>query len=276
MHGSSFAAKPPAITMIAAERRGKAAVHDLRKRNPSDGEILLLAVLQFTAMTGNIWTLNPSSLTFLWEECPRCFYLEVARSFRRPRAPMPKIFTKIDEEMRRHFHQRRTEEILPELPRGVLDTTEYRVESAPLRIPGHVTACTIRGKMDCIARFDDGSFAVIDFKTSEQRANHVPFYGRQLHAYAAAMENPAPGKPLMSPVKRLGLVVFEPDAFAREASSRAILSGRLAWLEVRKEEEQFRRFLGSVLEVLEQPSPPTPGDGCPYCAYREASRKNGI
>ena len=224
-------------------------------------------------MSGNVWTLSPSNFTFLWKECRRCFYLEVVRNFRRPRPPMAKIFTRIDEEMRRHFHQRRTEEPLPELPPGVLDTTEYRVESAPIALPGRTSACVLKGKVDCIARFDNGSFAVVDFKTSAQNAEHMPLYARQLHAYALALENPAPGKLHLQPVTRLGLVVFEPAAFDTVPPNAAHLSGRLTWMELPKQEAAFRDFLAEVLAVLESPEPPASGRNCSYCAYREETRK---
>lgn len=227
-------------------------------------------------MAPNVWTLNPSDLTFLWEECKRCFWLRVTQDFRRPAAPFPKIFSIIDEEMRKHYSGRRTEDVLPALPRGVLDTTEYWAESVPLAIPGHTARCAIRGKLDCLARFDDGSAAVIDFKTSERKASHVPFYGRQLHAYAIALENAAPRKLSLRPVTRLGLVVFDPDRFDMSAADRATLFGGLAWLEVPKDEAGFLRFLQSVLDILENHKPPGPGVGCAFCAYREASRSKAF
>ena len=87
-------------------------------------------------MRETIWTLNPSDFAFLWEECKRCFWLKVTRDFRRPQIPMAKIFTVIDEEMRKHFAGRRTGDVLPALPSGVLDTQEHWVESVPLPIPG--------------------------------------------------------------------------------------------------------------------------------------------
>ena len=49
------------------------------------------------------WKLSPSDLTFLWDECPRCFYLKVVNGFNRPSLPMPKIFTRIDLIMKGYY-----------------------------------------------------------------------------------------------------------------------------------------------------------------------------
>ncbi len=38
------------------------------------------------------WKISPSDLTFLWDECPRCFYLKVRHKFKRPGLPFPKIY----------------------------------------------------------------------------------------------------------------------------------------------------------------------------------------
>ena len=46
------------------------------------------------------YTLSPSDLTFLWDECKRCFYLKVRENFRRPSAPFPSIFGLIDRLMK--------------------------------------------------------------------------------------------------------------------------------------------------------------------------------
>ena len=223
-------------------------------------------------MTAKLWVLNPSSLTFLWEECRRCFYLKMVYGIARPSVPMPKIFTRIDDRMRQQFHSRRIEQAIPELPPGVLDTTEYHVQSQPLRVPGRASQCVIKGRMDCVARFDDGTFAAIDFKTSEQKSDNISFYGRQLHAYAAALEHPAPGKPGMKPVKRLGLLVFEPNSFEPTSTHQANLVGSLTWIEIKKDEQLFLEFVATIVDLLELPAPPRPSATCGHCKYLEAGR----
>ena len=148
------------------------------------------------------WKLSPSDFAFLWEECRRCFYLKVVSDFKRPSTPMPKIFTTIDQLMKQRFAGQRKEEVVAGLPGGVFEYSEHWVESRPLAVPGHASSCFIRGKFDTVVRFDDGGFGVVDFKTSARNSEHIPLYARQLHAYACALEQAAPGRPALSPVRR--------------------------------------------------------------------------
>lgn len=48
--------------------------------------------------------------------------------------------------------------------------------------------------------FDDGSYGIVDFKTTDPRDGHVDFYSLQLHAYALAFEQPADPSKRRSPV----------------------------------------------------------------------------
>src|SRR5439155_10762617 len=160
---------------------------------------------QRSANIGNdAWVLSPSDFGFLWEECRRCFYLHVAGGFRRPRAPFPKIFTVIDGHMKMRFTGSRLE--LPTLPAGVIAHPDLWVASEPIIVPGHRARCMLRGRLDNVIAFDDGTYAVVDGKTCSTKDEHVMLYGRQLHAYAYCLEHPAPGKPRLAPISRLGLL----------------------------------------------------------------------
>ena len=153
-------------------------------------------------MTPGSWKLSPSDFAFLWRECHRCFYLKVVRGFDRPRSPVPSIFSKIDSMMKRYYAQKDTAEISPSLPQGTVEFGDKLVHSAPIVLPGHGSTCYIRGRFDAVLRFEDGSYGVVDFKTTSMSRQHVPMYTSQLHAYAYALENPAPDK-LDSLVKSL-------------------------------------------------------------------------
>jgi hypothetical protein len=213
--------------------------------------------------------LNPSDLVFLWEECRRCFWLKVICNIVRPSIPIPKIFNRLDHEMKARFHDRKAEEVVPNMPPGVLTFKEMWVESKPIPIPGRSASCYIRGKFDVAAKLDDGTFGVVDLKTSERNTDHIPLYGRQVHAYALALENAAPGKPFLSPVSRLGLLVYGPDAFY-DNSGVGLLCGRLSWIEIPRDDRKFMAFLSEVVLILEAPSPPPLSPACPWCQYHDA------
>ncbi|MEA3311951.1 MAG: PD-(D/E)XK nuclease family protein [candidate division WOR-3 bacterium] len=227
-------------------------------------------------MNASNWKLSPSDFAFLWEECKRCFYLKVARDFRRPWTPMPKIFIKIDGLMKAFFEGKPIDEIATTLPAGVVRFGEKWVESQPIAIPGHTSQCFIRGKFDTVVEFEDGSYGIIDFKTSETKSEHIPLYSRQLHAYAYALENPAPGKLALGPITKLGLLCVEPTHIDRGPDGRISYVGDVAWIECPRNDAQFMDFLGQVLDVLEQPEPPPAASSCGWCRYRNTARRTGL
>lgn len=219
------------------------------------------------------WQLSPSDFAFLWQECKRCFYLKVVRGFKRPSSRMPGIFSVIDSRMKDCFQGRRTETIVEGLPPGAIAYGEKWVQSDIIIPPGHSTGCYVRGKFDTVVRFDDDTYGVIDFKTSSVKPSSKFLYARQLHAYAYALEHPAEGKFSLSPVSRLGLLVYEPECMTHTAGSKTQLEGTLKWLEIRREDKAFLKFLGEILDVLTLAQPPAPSEGCLWCAYRDESRK---
>jgi len=226
-------------------------------------------------MTEHIWKLSPSDLTFLWDECPRCFYLKVVRKFNRPSTAFPGIFSRIDMLMKNFFEGRSTAEFTPNLPPGVVRMGGKGVESHPLHLPGHSAVYKIAGRFDSVLEFEDGTYAVVDFKTTSPKQEHVAFYSRQLHAYSYALEHPAPGKLCLAPVTRLGLFSLDLDGLERVSIDRLALLGPVHWQEVPHDEAGFLAFLGSVADVLEQPEPPPPGEKCGFCKYRDSSRLTG-
>jgi hypothetical protein len=227
-------------------------------------------------MKAGNWKLSPSDFAFLWEECKRCFYLKVARGFPRPRAPFPKIFGKIDGIMKTFFMGKPTGEIAPALPAGVVRLAEKWVQSRPIVVPGHTARCFIRGKIDVLVEFEDGSYGVVDFKTSWTKGSHIPLYSRQLHAYAYALEHPAPGKLALGPISQLGLLCVEPTHMHREPDGGISYVGDVAWIECPRDDAQFMGFLGQVLDVLEQPEPPPAAPACGWCTYRDEARRSGL
>lgn len=229
-------------------------------------------------MAGECWTLSPSDFAFLYEECKRCFYLKVVSGFPRPRTAMPKIFTVIDEQMKACFEGRRAETVAPEMPAGVFEYGERSVESRPLDVPvpDKVYRCRLRGRFDTVVRLDDGTYAVIDFKTAARQDAHIPLYARQLHAYALALENPAPGRFGCGPVSRLGLVIFEPEKFSHDVAGPVALAGGVSWLEIPRDDGGFLGFLSEVLTLLAEPRPPGGAPLCPWCVYRDAGRRTGL
>ncbi len=187
---------------------------------------------------------------------------------------MPSIFSKIAGMQKTYFDLKRTADVHPLLPPGVVAYGEKFVQSVPISFPEFATTCYIKGRFDNVVRFDDGTYGVIDFKTSTpQHANHAN-YGRQLHAYTYALEHPAPGALTLSPISKLGLLCLEPTALAANGPAFALACDPV-WIEIQRDDETFMAFVREVLQVLDAPDPPPPSEGCVFCQYRDAARTTG-
>jgi hypothetical protein len=212
--------------------------------------------------------LAPSDFAFLWDECPRCFYLKVVRKERRPRMPFPKVFGTIDRAMKSCYVGQQSDALAAGLPAGLICQADRWVRSAGLTIPNSAVVSEIRGNVDALIECDDGSVAVVDFKTAEPNADPVATYGRQLHAYALALEQPSAGPPTR--VSALGLLCFLPDSF--KSTPTAALSGEIKWFEIERDEPGFYRFLIEVASVIDQPEPPAASPTCAWCRWRTENR----
>ena len=221
------------------------------------------------------FVLAPSDLTFLWDGCKRCFYNKVIHKYAPPRGVFPSIFTQIDSAMKTFYTDCRTDAITPDLPPGKVIYGDSWLETRPINLPGINSTVTLRGKMDTALRFDDGSYGIVDFKTANPKPEFVAFYGRQLHAYAFAAENAAPGKLAFTPVKRLGLIVFEPSRYKQKEDS-AYFGGNLNWIEIPRDDEAFLAFLSEVVATLEKPTAPHGATDCTNCDYRDRARRTGL
>jgi hypothetical protein len=218
------------------------------------------------------WKLSPSDLTFLWDECKRCFYLKVKHNFRRPSTAFPKIFGTIDLLMKDIYLGESTHMMNSLLPEGKAIMSGRWVTSLPFGGDNHSNTCFISGIFDTLVKFNDGTYGIVDFKTTTPADHHARFYGRQLHAYAFALENAAPGKTSFAPISRMGLLCFDPSSMDEQSPAVLSLHGPAVWVDIPVDMDGFKRFLDEVLTLLETTEPPDPGAECGFCAYREASR----
>jgi len=215
-----------------------------------------------------IYKLSPSDLTFAWEECKYCFYLKVKHNLVL-RTPFPGIFGKMANLTSEFYLGKPASEISENLPCGVVRYREKFVKSTPISIPGAVSECYISGRFDAVIAFDDGSFGIVDYKTSDPREEHAAFYSRQLSAYVYALENPAPGALGLTPISRLGLFIITPHRFERTMGDDMIYTNRTTWVDVPRDDKAFLALLGEVLALLDSPAPPEPGEDCGLCNYRK-------
>lgn len=146
-------------------------------------------------------------------------------------------------------------------------------------------------KVDCLVRFEDGTFGIVDFKTSNV-GKSSEIYSRQLHAYARAIEDPASGSELIQgTVSDMSLVVYTPNAFHTPTVDGggfgAALTGDLTYVNMPRDDAGFDVFLSEVLDVLTLPAaPPSPPpskarwsgsfSSCPYCQFLHDAKEKGF
>ena len=213
------------------------------------------------------YKLSPSDLTFQYEGCKRCFYLKTVKGIAQPSMPLPSIFSKIAGLLKNHYDGKPTSELHVDLPSGIVSHGEKWVRSQTIEIPGHNSTYYINGRFDIVISFDDGTYGVIDFKTSKPSKDSTWMYSRQLHAYAYALEHPASGKLALSPVTKLGLLYFYPDDINQQSIARLNYGAEIVWVEVEKDEDSFLNFIDGVLDVLELPETPDRSPKCQWCNY---------
>jgi len=213
------------------------------------------------------YKLSPSDLTFTYEGCKRCFYQKVVNNIAQPSIPLPSIFSQIAGLLKNHYDGKPTSELHVALPPGIVSHGEKYVRSTTIQLPNHDATCYISGRFDIVVSFDDGSHGVIDFKTSNPSSKSAALYSRQLHAYAYALEHPAPGRLALSPVTKLGLLYFYPESVNQQDLERLSYEADITWIEIEKDEGGFLKFIDEVLGVLELPEAPEHSMNCQWCGY---------
>ncbi len=213
------------------------------------------------------YKLSPSDLTFTYEGCKRCFYQKVVNNIAQPSMPLPSIFSKIAGLLKNHYDGKPNSELHADIPPGIVSLGEKYVRSDVIQLSNHTATCYINGRFDIVLSFGDGSYGVIDFKTSKPSKDSARMYSRQLHAYAYALEHPAPGKLALSPVTKLGLLYFYPDNINQQSIDRLNYGAEIVWVEVAKDEKGFLSFIDGVLDVLELPEAPEHSPNCQWCSY---------
>ncbi len=219
------------------------------------------------------YKLSPSDLTFLYEQCKHCFVLKVKHGISQPSIPIPGIFSVIAGLQKNYYSDMRTEKFSPDLPPGVVTYGEKRVRSKSIQPAGCDSACYISGRFDIVATLDNGSYAVLDFKTGNPSEEKTNMYNRQLHAYTIALENPSKGAMELKPISKLGLLYFSPDNCELTSLHRQVLEGNMDWIEIPRNDEYFFGFLREVAQLLDGPLPSPDPDNCNWCAFLERSRR---
>lgn len=165
---------------------------------------------------------------------------------------------------------RRTETLVPGLPPGAFEAGARKVQSAPIdvQVPEGILRCVLQGTLDFMVRGDDGAYTVVELAVGEPEHAEAGAIARRLHAYAHALERD-------DTVAGLGVLCFEADG-ASAAPGALTLTGHVTWRPIARDESSFFGFLAEALTLLERPTPPPGTALCPWCVYRDVSRRTGL
>jgi hypothetical protein len=210
--------------------------------------------------------LFPSDFAFLWEQCPRCFWLQAIKGIKRPSIPMPSIFMSIDRQMKESFVDKNLSDINPDWIDGRVVGSDIWVKSLYKEYPERDLQLYISGKLDTLVRLEDNSYGIIDFKTSDA-LKFLPLYMRQLHAYAYAFNNPQRENfDFKGRITQLGLIIFDPcNGFDISKPCEAALNGTITYKSISFVPDKFDKFLDKIAGLVAEEDEPDYNSECAWC-----------
>jgi hypothetical protein len=147
-------------------------------------------------------------------------------------------------------------------------------------LPGTSYRVQFGGDTDTIFKFSRAGYGVCDFKTSAPSDEAAALYGRQLHAYAIALERPAGDAMPLAPVSRMGLVCFPPDDMielptaraskksnAQKPAKRFAYRTSAVWVEVERNDEAFLHFVADAVKLITRRTMPRSAPNCGWCRW---------
>ncbi len=205
--------------------------------------------------------------------CARCFWLTM-KAGPLPFQIFPGIFSAIDSYSKNIVHgwfDRYGKAPSWLEPLGPIRTYKVPPHFTKFSVLDEENAIVLRGTPDGIFIMQDGSYAIIDYKTARFTAYQddlFPMYEAQLNAYAYIGERLD-----VKPVSKLALVYTEPLTNNSAASDDSNLTPegfrmdfRARILEVEIDPGLVTRLLKTAADVLNSTSPPAGAEGCKDCA----------
>ena len=213
--------------------------------------------------------LSPSDLAFLYEESKWGFHQKYTSGIKRPPVIIPKVFTTIDVLTKLTFLNKSMVNFDSSFPDALLVDADKWVKSKPIVNSDYPEfEVSLRGKIDGLLRYPDMSHSVIDFKTCEINEITLAKYIRQLSCYAYALRHPNSSADYSVTVnEKIGLFVFQPNAFDMNESGVANLSGDFKYIEYTWDEEDFVEFIKYKIIPLLAGKEPKPAENDPCWSY---------
>ena len=205
----------------------------------------------------------------LYTECPRCFWLDINASIKRPEGIFPTLQGGLDAQFKRYFDQFRAQGNLPpevsgKLPGQLLPDVEtidrWRDWRRGIRYAPAWGEAELMGALDECLVDEAGFYYPLDYKTRgyAPNANTYQYSQTQMNIYTLLLE--ANGHK----TKRLAYLLYYHPIEVRE---HALIQFEISIKEVPTEPEAAERLFKDAVAVLNGPVPSSSA-GCGFCAWK--------
>lgn len=231
---------------------------------------------------GPKWRLSRSKIE-LFNECPRCFYLDNKLGTARPRGPAFTLNIAVDALLKKEFDIHRAKkskhplyekygiEVIP-YTHKMLNTWRENFEGIEYKDPE--TGFTISGAVDDIWESPNGELIVVDYKATSKTGSVVTLddsswkdsYARQMGVYQWLLRKNG------FTVSPTGYFVYANASSDKEAFD-AQLEFELTLVPCEGDTSWIDDILPKIKTTLDTDAIPPTGKSCEYCPYREAAGK---
>lgn len=224
-------------------------------------------------------------------QCPHCLWMGMNAGWNQKSMNLS-MYATLSRHIENSIQGQKTEQFLPELGEGLVIETGGGVCSGKLPIDSPADFY-IAGSFDHLAKLKDGTYAVIDDKTSSTNPDNLlsekqsETYASQVNAYSYALEKPAKEDWInelfkggnhvnslrMVPkaireeiiVSRLGLNNFAISNVEVTKGEVFKFSTKRIWAEVRKNYKALLDLAQQIAEITVEDVPPPSSDDCSFC-----------
>ena len=218
------------------------------------------------------FVLAPSDLDYAPMKCNRCFYLSKNKKIKTQNFPPP-VFSNFDVVQQNYFNDKNTNDLTSDLPSGrIMRKGE---------IPGRIVSSTLKdnkdrefilgGRPDIVVEFDNKSYGIIDFKTTNLREDKSESYRYQLEAYKQIFTNPGSTKtsatPRLTPITHMGVLQFFPTNIIDHNKDNCSLNLAMQYSKLHPNESLLFERITYILDILTQNKVPELNNDCPDCQF---------
>lgn len=217
-------------------------------------------------------TLAPSDLDYAPLKCKRCFYLKKKEKLS-PGGFPPPVFSNFDVVQKDYFKKLNTKDLTNDLPDGrFLQQNE---------LPGRIVSSELEdlkkrkfilgGTPDIVIKFNDNSYGILDFKTTNLSDTKSANYKYQLEAYAQIFTYPGMTKskktPKLEPITHIGILQFFPKNISSHRENKANLEMQMSYSPLKRNVDNFYEHITFVMDILNSDQVPELTNECELCNF---------